>query len=98
MQAFQHEIAARYAAGLPLTAVSADLRRNDFACSSNADAAGRGDPPDQICRRTLTLEGCTHTWQVHVFDTSGNGALARSRALYDRRCGGDGLLGGPGGG
>jgi hypothetical protein len=94
-QGFEHEVAARYAAGLPLTAVSSDLRRNDFTCTSSVDA-GRGDPPDQICRKTVSVEGCTHTWQVHMFDASGNGALGRSRALYDRRCGGDGLLGGPG--
>ncbi len=95
-QHFEREVAGRYAAGLDLGAVSADLRRNDFTCAANRDSAGRGDPPDQICRKTVTVDGCTHTWQVHLRDTEGNGVLARSRAIYDRRCGGDGLLGGPG--
>ena len=91
-QVFEREVAGRYEAGLQLAAVSGDLRRYDFACAPNRDTAGRGEPPTQICRRTVTVESCTHTWQVHLF---GADALARARALYDRRCGGDGLLGGP---
>jgi hypothetical protein len=94
IQAFEREIGGRYAVGLALAAVGADLRRNEFNCS--AGAAGRGDPPDQICRRTVSQSGCTHTWQVHLYDENGNARLARTRALYDRRCGDDGLLGGPG--
>lgn len=93
---FQHEIGSRYRTGLALAVVSSDLRRNEFNCAGNSDTGGRGDPPDQICRKTVVLEGCTHTWQVHLYDTDGNGQLARARALYDRRCGNDGLLGGPG--
>lgn len=95
-QHFEREIAGRYQIGLPLTAVSSDLRRNEFACAENRDSAGRGDPPDQICRKAVAAENCTHTWQVHLYDADANNALARTRALYDRRCGGDGLLGGPG--
>ena len=95
-QFFEHEISSRYRAGLTLATVNSDLRRNDFTCANNRDVGGRGDPPDQICRKTVTLQGCTHTWQVHLYDADGNGELARSRALYDRRCGSDGLLGGPG--
>lgn len=95
-QFFEQEISARYRAGLALSAVGSDLRRNDFNCSGNRDTGGRGDPPDQICRKTVTLEGCTHTWQVHLYDTNSDALLARTRALYDRRCGSDGLLGGPG--
>lgn len=94
MQSFERTIASRYGAGLQLSAVTADLRRNDFSCST--PGAGRGDPPAQVCRRTMTAEGCTHTWQAHLFDAGGNGLLARTRGLYDRRSGGDGLLGGPG--
>ncbi len=94
MQSFERTISSRYGAGLQLSAVTADLRRNDFTCS--APGAGRGDPPAQVCRRTVTAEGCTHTWQAHLFDAGGDGQLARTRGLYDRRCGGDGLLGGPG--
>jgi hypothetical protein len=96
MQQFQSNVASRYGAGLALTAVAGDLRRNEFSCAANPPSGGPGDPPDQICRRTTTASGCTHTWQVHLFDTNGDGRLARTRGLYDRRCGGDGLLGGPG--
>ena len=95
-QFWQGEISGRYHTGLAITAVSSDLRRNDFSCANNRDTGGRGDPPVQICRKTVTVEGCTHTWQVHLFDTNGDAVLARTRALYDRRCGNDGLLGGPG--
>lgn len=96
LAAFQDGIAARYGAGLAISAASADLRRNEFTCgAAPPQDAGRGDPPAQVCRRTLTNAGCTHTWQVHLFDQN-DGRLARTRGLYDRRCGGDGLLGGPG--
>lgn len=94
--AFQQQVTARYGEGVQLAAVSGDLRRAEFNCAAGpARADGRGDPPAQVCRRTITAGGCTHTWQVHLFDTSGNARLARTRGLYDRRCGGDGLLGGP---
>ena len=96
IQQFEREIAARYTTGIPLSAVSSDLRRNDFVCAENRDDAGRGTPPVQICRKALTAENCTHTWQVHLFNAAGNSALARTRTLYDRHCGSDGLLGGPG--
>ncbi|MEZ5994959.1 MAG: hypothetical protein R3C25_04335 [Hyphomonadaceae bacterium] len=97
LSAFQQTVASRYGAGLQLSAVSADLRRNEFNCgAAPAREQGRGDPPAQVCRRTVSASGCTHTWQVHLFDASGDGRLARTRGLYDRRCGGDGLLGGPG--
>ena len=96
VQSFEREVSGRYRVGLALSAVGADLRRNEFACATNRETGGRGDPPDQICRKTVTAESCTHTWQVHLYDANGNAALTRTRALYDRRCGGDGLLGGPG--
>ncbi|MBY0565531.1 MAG: hypothetical protein K2P58_15285 [Hyphomonadaceae bacterium] len=96
LSTFQAQINARYAAGLELSAVFGDLRRAEFTCAAGpARTNGRGDPPAQVCRRTITANGCTHTWQVHLFDTSGDARLARTRGLYDRRCGGDGLLGGP---
>lgn len=97
LEAFQGGVAERYGAGLALSTVSADLRRNDFNCADAPPRAegGRGNPPTEVCRRTVTTGGCTHTWQVHLFD-EGGARLARTRALYDRRCGGDGLLGGPG--
>ncbi|MGD9966655.1 MAG: hypothetical protein AB7T59_09060 [Hyphomonadaceae bacterium] len=98
LEAFQQTVAGRYAAGLQVAAASNDLRRNEFTCGAAPPRAegNRGDPPAQVCRKTTTANGCTHTWQVHLFDTDGNDALARARGLYDRRCGGDGLLGGPG--
>lgn len=97
LQAFQQNVNTRYGAGLAISAVSADLRRNDFNCGAAPRAEnGRGDPPVQVCRHTATRSGCTHTWQVHLFDEGSNGRLARTRGLYDRRCGNDGLLGGPG--
>lgn len=95
LQSFQQGVASRYGEGLQIAAVSADLRRNEFTCGAAPPRAegNRGDPPAQVCRKTTTANGCTHTWQVHLF---GDGALARTRGLYDRRCGSDGLLGGPG--
>ena len=92
---FQTTIAARYSVGSSLSAAAADLRRNEFRCAANSDSTGRGTPPAQICRKTVTAENCTGTWQVHLFDTNGDGRIARTRALYDRRCGAEGLLGGP---
>ena len=92
---FQTTIASRYAPGAPISAAAADLRRNDFACAANVDPNSPGDPPAQICRKTVTAENCTATWQVHLYDTNNDGRLARTRALYDRRCGNEGLLGGP---
>jgi len=96
LETFQQGVTSRYGAGLPIANVSADLRRNEFNCgAAPARAEGnRGDPPVQVCRKTTTANGCTHTWQVHLFGD--DGALSRTRGLYDRRCGSDGLLGGPG--
>lgn len=95
LETFQQGIASRYGAGLEISAVSADLRRNEFNCGAAPPrlADNRGNPPAQVCRKTTTANGCTHTWQVHLF---GDAALSRTRGLYDRRCGNDGLLGGPG--
>ncbi|GAM98550.1 hypothetical protein U91I_02185 [alpha proteobacterium U9-1i] len=92
---FAENVARRYRPGLALSTVNADLRRQDFNCANNTDSV-RGDPPDAICRKTETVNGCTHTWQVHLFDEDNNAILLRTRGLYDRRCGNDGLLGGPG--
>lgn len=93
---FQSAVSARYSTGSPVSAAVADLRRNDFTCAENVDTTGRGAPPSEICRRTVTAEHCTGTWQVHFFDTHGDARIARARALFDRRCGNEGLLGGPG--
>jgi len=97
LRAFQQGVNGRYGAGVPISTVARDLQRNQFVCGAAPPLdQGRGAPPAQVCRRTITQAGCTHTWQVHVFDTVGNGMLTHTRALYDRRCGGDGLLGGTG--
>jgi hypothetical protein len=95
-QHFEREVAARYRAGIASGALGADLARSQFTCAAPRDDSGRGDPPELICRRTVSAAGCTHTWQVHAYEEPGRRVLARSRAIYDRRCGGDGLLGGPG--
>jgi hypothetical protein len=92
---FRGEIGRRYGPGLTLASVGADLKKNKFSCAASA-VAGSGDPPDQVCRRSIKVEGCAHTFQVHLFDDKGQGQLARVRSLYDRTCAEDGLLGGPG--
>ncbi|MGE3143858.1 MAG: hypothetical protein AB7L65_11110, partial [Hyphomonadaceae bacterium] len=90
-QRFSSEISGRYGQSVNLADARSDLTRNQFACMA-PPASQRGDPPAQVCRRILAEAGCTHTWQVHLY---GGPALARTRALYDRACGDDGLLGGP---
>jgi len=95
MQHFESTVRGRYGVGLTLASVTADLRRQEFSCAP-PQRDGRGDPPAQVCRRAESASGCTHTWQVHLFDEGDNARLARTRALYDRSCAGDGLLGGPG--
>jgi len=93
---FQSTVSARYGAGSPVSTAVADLRRSEFTCAENVDTTRRGAPPAEICRKTVTAENCTGTWQVHLFDTHGDARVARARALFDRRCGNEGLLGGPG--
>jgi len=95
LAAFERNVSARYVAGLPLSDATADLRRSEFSCAAAPPQdQGRGNPPAQVCRHTVTANSCTHTWQVHLF--AQNESLASTRTLYDRRCGNEGLLGGPG--
>jgi hypothetical protein len=95
LTAFQRNVSDRFASGIAISDATADLRRTEFNCGDAPPLdEGRGDPPAQVCRRTVTLNGCTHTWQVHLF--GGDERLSRTRGLYDRRCGNEGLLGGPG--
>ena len=94
MTTFEGIVHSRYPAGSSIAAAASDLQHNEFNCAVNHDASTRGEPPAQICRRTVAAENCTNTWQVHLFGAGD--ALTRARPLYDRRCGGDGLLGGPG--
>ena len=68
LRQFQNAAQSRYRPGLALNAASGDLAREGFRCSANADR--RGDPPDQICRKTVTFQNCTHTWQVHLYDAT----------------------------
>lgn len=99
LQAFQQHVAARYAPGVRINTAVEDLDDQEFSCGDAPEQDnGRGDPPAQVCRRTITAANCTHTWQAHLYDTGGDGVLVRTRGLYDRRCGNEGLLGGPGGG
>lgn len=92
---FQEVVAGRYGVGLPLSDVTGDLRQAQFTCAAPpARGDGRGDPPAQACRRTVTVASCRHTWQVLLYDANNDARIARTRALYDRNCGGDGLLGG----
>ena len=95
LSAFQQNVTNRYGAGIAISDATADLRRTEFNCGdAPPQDQGRGSPPAQVCRRTVTFSGCTHTWQVHLFGADQR--LASTRGLYDRRCGNEGLLGGPG--
>ena len=93
---FEQNVSSRYGAGLDLAAAAVDLRQNQFTCVANTDTTNRGHPPAQICRKTQVAGECTHTWQVHLFTAPDNDRLERARGLYDRRCAGEALLGGPG--
>ncbi len=95
VQSFETSANAHYAAGQAFAPVLADLHTNQFNCAANHDASHVGDPPAQICRKTVTESGCTYTWQVHLFDNHGDAHIARTRELFDKRCGHEGLLGGP---
>ncbi len=88
---FARIVSRRYGEGVALSAVAADLRDNSFACAAPRDR--RGDPPAQLCRRTIRVGECSHSWQVALY--AENQGLSRSRGLYDRACRSDGgLLGG----
>lgn len=96
-QRFSSAMARRYALGSSFAVAMDDLRANQFTCARGVQ--GRGDPPDQVCRRAISDRGCTHTWQAHLFDDAPNQAstISRVRGLYDKSCAAeDGLLGGPG--
>jgi hypothetical protein len=88
---FAKTIASRYAPGAPISAATKDLESNRFACA--APKQGAGDPPDQVCRRTIKAGGCTYTYQVHLFNDPGKAGVSRVRGLFDKACG-DELLGG----
>lgn len=93
LQRFSAHVARRWAPGSPIATAVADMRGQGFVC---APGSGRGnDPPDQACRRTVAEGECTYIWQVFVFDDAGAVRVSRVRALYNRRCGRDGLAGGP---
>lgn len=88
---FESAVGQRYAAGLPLNAVSADLRDADFRCADPPE--GALEPPAAVCRRSAEVDGCNHVWQVMLYATGQT--FERARPAYDRACGSDGLLGGP---
>jgi hypothetical protein len=95
--AFAGVVSQRYPAGIALAAAVADLGRNKFSCGAPrpvGKAAAAGDPPAQVCRRVIEAGGCTHTWQVHLFEGGpAKPEVSRARGLYDRACGNDDLLG-----
>src|SRR5262245_40192534 len=68
MTQFGEAVSNRYSLGMQIAAVAADLRRNQFNCAANVDTTNRGNPPAHVCRKTVVDSGCTHTWQVHLFD------------------------------
>lgn len=98
LNGYSRGITRRYGVGVPINAAVTDLAANQFRCTP--PSAGRGDPPDKVCRRQVSEAGCVHTWQTHLWDDAPGAAtkVTRVRGLYDRRCntaGAGGLLGGP---
>jgi hypothetical protein len=91
-QRFSDGVLRRWPNGAAISAAAADLRNQGFACTA---PTGRGDMPDQACRLTRREGECTHLWTVSLYDDAGAVRLSRVRGLYDRRCGRDGLAGGP---
>jgi hypothetical protein len=89
--AFAKTVVQRYAAGAPMALVNKDLAENRFPCGAAPQT--KGDPPDQVCKRTIKAGGCTYTFQVHLYNDAGKTGIARVRGLYDKACGED-LLGG----
>jgi hypothetical protein len=94
LQRFSAHVLRRWPTGTALAAAAGDLTGQGFACAPPRTAAG-GDPPDRACKREAVAAGCTHVWQVYLYDDAGAVRLSRVRALYDKRCGRDGLAGGP---
>lgn len=95
LAAFEREVASRYGAGVEISAAIEDLGSAEFECAAPTSES-EGALPAQVCRRTRTANDCTHTWQAHLFEEGESDHIARTRGLYDRRCGNEGLLGGPG--
>jgi hypothetical protein len=89
---FAGDIIRRYAVGAPLRTATADLAANKFECAKSTINAP--DPPAQICRRQIKTGDCVNVWSAYLYDTKGDAKIARVRALYDRRCAADPLLGG----
>lgn len=92
-RSFAEALGRRYAPDAPLSAITADLSANAFSCRASRHRLG--DPPDQVCRRSAKAGDCDHTWQIYLYDDRGATRLSRVRAVYDRACGPDPLLGGP---
>ncbi len=93
LSGFSKAIAARYAPSLAMARALRDLESNKFTCAAPGKAGG--DPPDQVCRRTIKAGECSYTWQVHLFDDDGGKpSIARVRGLFDKTCGKEDLLGG----
>ena len=94
-QQFATSVQRRYPAGQVVAAAVEDLGQNGFTCGAVA-AGALTDLPTQSCRRSFRDAGCSHIWLVRLFQERGSQRLSRSEGTYERACGGDGLLGGPG--
>jgi len=92
-QEFAAAVESRYGQGVGLADAREDIARAGFRCASEA-GAGAGAAA-LACRREETQRGCRHAWNVYLFTAQGQ-TLSRARGLYDRRCGDEDLLGGPG--
>ena len=76
------------------------LQASSFGCNPVSGPRGADDRPVQLCERQIRQSGCTHTWQVMLFDPGRQGRAASAVAIYDRVCAGEtgpggGLLGAP---
>jgi hypothetical protein len=92
-QRFSAHINRRWAMGAALASVGADLAGQGFACDRLR--LRRAEGPAQSCTLRRAEAGCTHIWTVALYDEPAGPRLQRVRSLYDRRCGRDGLAGGP---
>lgn len=94
-QQFASSVQRRYPTGQVVAAAVEDLGQNGFTCGAVA-AGALTDLPSQSCRRSFRNADCSHIWLVRLYQERGTQRLSRSEGTYERACGGDGLLGGPG--
>ncbi len=80
--------------GETLAQARSALEASAFGCNP-VSGARADDRPVQLCERQIRQSGCTHTWQVMLFDPGRQDRAASADAVYDRVCAGQS---GPGGG